>query len=204
MERIKKLENMFTLPGQELAVIEEFIPGEGVYVRNGIIYSARLGHVQLDMKSRRISVAPLKEKRIPRRGFVFYGVAQFIPREDLVVVRMCYDERMNPLHGEFTGVLHVSQASDKFIDSILKVVKPGDIIKAVVLSDEPPYIISIKQPQYGVVLAFCSVCGAPLARIPGQDHLVCTRCRNREHRKTSTNYLLVLRGTMPKRSSEHG
>jgi exosome complex component CSL4 len=179
-------------PGDILCAIEEFIPGEGVYVDNGYIRAAQFGVVEVDFVSRKISVRPLgKKPRLPRKGGVVYGVVTGVPREELALVKIFADERMIPFNGFFTGVLHVSQVSDNPSQrSIYEFVKPGDFIRATVTSPSSPYVLSIKRPQDGVILAYCSVCGAPLYKVPGSPYLLCKRCGNKEKRKTAIHYVL--------------
>jgi len=180
------------LPGDLLAVIEEYLPGEGTYVfeEAGEIRAAITGYPFIDMKTRKLNVKPAgRTPRIPRRGSIIHGYVSMVPREDLALVRMVGDERMRRLSGSFTGVLHISQASEKYVNSIYQVVRLGDLIRAHVLSSKPPYILSIKLPQFGVVVAFCSQCGAILEKRPGSHLLVCPRCGNKEARKVSTYYM---------------
>ena len=190
----ERLEGLRVFPGDPLCTIEEFSPGDGVYVDDkGVVRAAVAGVVRLDRAARRISVEPLSAKpRMPRRGRHVYGVVLGVPREDLALVKIFADERMVPYNGFFNGVVHISQASDKMIKSIYDAIKPGDIVKALVLSPTPPYMLSLKRPQEGVVLAFCSNCGAPLYKPQGRsDVLICKRCGNTERRKIAPNYLLV-------------
>ncbi len=192
---LEKLEGLRVYPGDPLCTIEEFAPGDGVYVdEDGIVRAAVVGVVRVDYTSRRIWVepAPLKP-RMPRKGRSVYAHVYGVPREDLALARIFADERMVPYNGYFNGVIHISQASDRMLKSIYEAVKPGDIVKAAVLSPQPPYMLSLKKPQDGVVLAFCSRCGSPLYRVPGRPLLVCLKCGNEEQRKVSPNYLLTVR-----------
>lgn len=182
-------------PGDPLCMIEEYAPGDGTYVdEKGVVRAAVVGVVRVDNAARRISVEPASRKpRMPRKGRSVYAYVYGVPREDLALARIFADERMIPYNGFFNGVIHISQASDKMLKSIYDAVKPGDVVKATVLSPQPPFMLSLKRPQDGVVLAYCSRCGAPLYRVPGQPQLVCLRCGNVEQRKTSPNYILVAR-----------
>lgn len=192
--RLEKLEGKIVLPGEPLATIEEFLPEEGVYVDNGIIRAAIYGKVKIDIRNKRIRVEPLKAVlKVPRRGEVYYGFVSGIIREDLALIKLVFDVQMERLSGTFTGVLHLSQASDRRIESVYQVIRLGDFVRVQVVN-EHPLLLSIKQPQLGVVTAFCSNCGAVLYRKPGIDHLVCKRCGNRELRKVSTYYMFVDRG----------
>ncbi len=183
-------------PGEPLCTIEEYLPGDGVYVDDGLIRAARFGQVEIDFVNRRISVKPLAGKpRLPRRNSAVYGVAVGAPREELMLIKIFADERMISYNGTFTGILHVSQASEQPQQgkSIYDFVKPGDIVRATVLSDTPAYIVSMRKPQDGVIMAFCSVCGAPLYRVPGTNRLICLRCGNEESRKISPYYTLTVK-----------
>ncbi len=194
-KEIEELHRQLVVPGQELCVIEEFMPGEGAYEYEGVVRASLVGRVFFDWVQRRVSVVnPAGKPRIPRRGSIVYGVVLALLREDLVIVKIFADERMRRYNGFYTGFLHVSQASDRPAKSILEVVKPGDIIKAKILNAKHPYQLTIKLGNTGVVAALCSRCGAPLIRIPGQPHLVCPRCGNREQRKLAPNYLYVRKG----------
>jgi exosome complex RNA-binding protein Csl4 len=50
-------ENNWVLPGDKIAVIEEFLPDETCYEQDGGIYSKILGRVVTDPKKHKISVA---------------------------------------------------------------------------------------------------------------------------------------------------
>lgn len=192
--RLQELEGKIVSPGEPLATIEEFLPEEGVYIDNGIIRAAIYGRVRVDIKNRRIRVEPLKvAPKVPQRGGIYYGVVSGIVREDLALIKLVFDTQMERLSGTFTGVLHLSQASDRRIESIYQVVRLGDFVRVQVIS-EYPLLLSIKQPQLGVVMAFCSNCGAVLYRKPGLDYLICKRCGNKELRKVSIYYMFVDRG----------
>ncbi|ABM81464.1 conserved archaeal protein [Hyperthermus butylicus DSM 5456] len=195
MAPIAELRGRRVFPGEPLCTIEEFLPGDGVYVDDGVIRAARFGQVEIDFANRRISVKPVTGKpRLPRRNSVVYGVAIGAPREELMLVKIFADERLVPYNGSFTGILHILQASDSPQQrSIYDYVKPGDILRATSLSPAPVYVLSIKRPQDGVIMAFCSVCGAPLHRVPGSNKLVCLRCGNEEQRKVSPLYVLTVR-----------
>jgi len=194
-EEIEKLHRQLVLPSDRLCTIEEFFPGEGTYVHEGWVRSATVGRAFFDWGQRRVSVLnPAGKPRIPRRGATVHGIVVHLLREDIVLVKIYADERLRRYNGMYTGFLHVSQASDKPVKSILEVVKPGDIIRARILNATHPFQLNIKMAGYGVVAAFCSRCGAPLYRIPGQQHLVCLRCGNKEYRRVARGYVYVKKG----------
>jgi len=129
---ISSLVGRKVFPGEPLCTIEEYLPGDGVYVDDGLIRAARFGQVEIDPVSRRISVKSVTGKpRLPRRGVSVYGVAIGAPREELMLIRIFADERMIAYNGSFTGILHVSQVSEQYGQgrSIYDFVKPGDVVE---------------------------------------------------------------------------
>ena len=195
-EEIEELHRQLVLPSDKLCTIEEFLPGEGVYTHEGWVRSALVGRAFFDWSQRIVSVInPVGKPRMPRRGSTVHGVVVALIRDDIVLVKIFADEHMRRFNGSYTGFLHVSQASDRMVKSILEVVKPGDIIRAKVLNAKHPFQLNIKMGGYGVVAAFCSRCGAPLYRVPGQQHLVCSVCGNKEYRKVATGYIYVKRAS---------
>ena len=195
VEEIQELHRQLVLPSDKLCTIEEFMPGEGVYEHEGWVRSATVGRAFFDWKQRIVSVINAAGKpRMPKRGSTVYGVVVSLIREDIVLVKIFADEKQRRYSGVYTGFLHVSQASDRPVKSILEVVKPGDVIRARVLNSKHPFQLNIKLAGMGVVAALCSRCGAPLYRIPGQQHLVCLRCGNKEYRKVAPGYLYVKKG----------
>ncbi|MET1101691.1 MAG: exosome complex RNA-binding protein Csl4 [Pyrodictiaceae archaeon] len=199
--RLALLQNKLVYPGEELATIEEFIPGDGCYVHDSKIYSAIIGRVQLNMSTRRISVHPLSGKpHIPRKNMQVYGYVASIIRDDLALIKIIFDERGQMFSGEFTGILHISQATPQKVNNMYEVLRVGDVVKVTILNSTSPYIVSTKHATNGVVLAFCSKCGAPLFKVPGEEGLVCPRCGNREKRKTAARYMLVLQEKIKSKS----
>ena len=195
LRSVEELAGRRVFPGEPLCTVEEFIPGEGVYVDDGYIRAARFGQVEVDLVTRRISVKLVSMKpRLPKKNSIVYGIVYAVPRDELALVKIFADERMVPYNGTFSGVLHILQVADTLGGkSMYDFVKPGDFIRATVLSSAIPYMLSIKRSQDGVVLAYCSVCGSPLYRIPGSPRLACLRCGNEEQRRVSPLYILSTR-----------
>jgi exosome complex component CSL4 len=194
VSRVDQLKGRIVYPGQPLAVIEEFIPGDGVYVAGGTIYAAVMGIVEVDTGSRSLRVKPLtRQPRLPRKGSIVHGYVAAIPREDLAIIKITHDDRMAPFSDGFTGVLHISQAADHFPSTIYEYVRVGDAVKVQVLNNHNPFIVTIKGPGLGVIAASCSRCGLPLYKVPGYHHLQCLNCNNKESRKVASGYLYVKR-----------
>ncbi len=174
------------VPGERLGVIEEFVPDAGTYVTDGVIYSKMVGRALVDLQNRRVSVYPVVEGAVvPKVGTVVIGQIGNA-QSDNVLVRI-YKIGKKQLTGNFGGILHVSDVSDRYVDSMADVVKPGDIVRAKVISAKNQiFHLSTNDKNLGILYAFCSRDGTLLE----QQHydLRCPKCGNIERRKIAPDY----------------
>jgi len=91
------------------------------------------------------------------------------------------------LSGFFTGILHISDASPGYIETMYEVCKPGDLMRAKVVSDlNKAYHLSTEDKNLGVIYAFCSRCGHLLELM--RERMRCSACGNVEKRKVAQDY----------------
>lgn len=174
------------IPGERLGVIEEFIPDSGTYVKDGVIYSKIVGRSLVDLQNRRVSVYPAVEGTlVPKVSTVIVGQVGNA-QSDNVLVRIFKIGNKN-LSGEFTGILHISDVSDRYVNSMSDVCKPGDIIRAKVISEKNRiFHLSTNDKNLGILDAFCSRCGTLLE--PDRYELRCPKDGNIEKRKLAPDY----------------
>ena len=174
------------LPGERLGVIEEFIPNSGTYVKDGVIYSKIVGRALMDLLSKRVSVYPLiSGVAVPKVSNTIVGQVGHA-QSDNVLVRI-FKLGSKQLSGVFTGILHVSDVRERYVKSMTEVCKPGDIIRAKVISDKNQvYHLSTNDKNLGVMYAFCSRCASLLE--PKRHEMYCPKCGNVEKRKLALNY----------------
>ena len=181
------------VPGEEIGIIEEFLPGEGTYVDGNSVRSMILGTAVLDINERKARVYPLIKRgplAIEKSDVVLGEVAGM--RKDVAIVLIKKVEGKNLVLKEtLHGMLHISQVSDKFVEFLSDVVKVTDILRAKVINSRPPYQLSIKERDLGVIVAFCSNCQTPMT-IKNRK-LYCPRCKVQEKRKLSTKYSINLK-----------
>jgi exosome complex component CSL4 len=175
------------VPGERLGVIEEFIPDAGTYVKDGVIYSKIIGRALMDMLNRKVTVYPLKEGvKVPKAGATVIGQVGNA-QSDNVLVRITGVGAKKRTSGAFGGILHISDVSDRYIDSMNEVCRPGDIIRAKVISEKNQiFHLTTDDRNLGVIYAFCSNCGTLLEQRRNEMH--CTKCGNIERRKTALDY----------------
>lgn len=173
-------------PGDRLGVIEEFTPGPGTYAEEGTVYSEITGRTLMDMLNKKVSVFPLvRAVGVPRVGSTVVGQVSDVHSRSAVLRIMKVGKR--PLSGFFTGILHISDVSPGFVESMFDVCKAGDIMRARVVSDKNRvFHLSTADKNLGVIYAFCSQCGhvLPLER----RRMRCTNCGKIERRKVASDY----------------
>ena len=182
----QKSSGHLVLPGERLGVIEEFIPDSGTYVKDSIIYSKIVGRALMDLLNKRVSVYPLiNEAAVPKVSMTVIGQVGNA-QSDNVLVRI-FRIGSKKLSGVFTGILHISDVQDRYVNSMNEVCKPGDIIRAKVISEKNQiYHLSTVDQNLGVIYGFCSLCGNLLE--PKRNEMRCPKCGNVETRKTALDY----------------
>lgn len=185
------------VPGEVLAGLEEYLPGEGVYAdeENGVLRAAVAGVARFDSRTRVVTVIPRRRPRMPGPGSSVLGMVTGI-RHDLVIVELYGQLETQPrprwlweFSGKFSGAITIANITDEFVKDINDYYRIGDIIIAKTLNRGNPYHLTTKGPQYGVVYTQCSRCGAPLEPVNPRT-MRCPRCGSVEKRKVS-----VLAGT---------
>jgi exosome complex component CSL4 len=186
MSRSKRKSGQFVVPGDRLGVIEEFTPGPGTYVEHGTIHSKTTGRTLMDTLNKKVSVYPLVQAvGVPRVGSVVSG--QVLDLKSKVAVLRILNVGERSLSGFFSGVLHISDVSPNYVETMFEVCKTGDIMRAKVISDKNrTFYLSTADENFGVIYAFCSQCGHVLL-LRGQ-RLQCSRCGNIEKRKVTSDY----------------
>jgi len=174
------------VPGERLGVIEEFIPDAGTYVKDGVIYSKVVGRALVDLVHKSVSVYELAQgAKVPKVGSTVVGQVSSAQSETAGV--RIFEVGSKKISGAFTGILHVSDVQMRYVDSMFDICKPGDIIRAKVISDKNrTYHLSTKDRNLGVVYAFCSNCGGLLE--PRRQGMHCPKCGKIERRKTTVDY----------------
>jgi len=185
--------NFVATPGDALAVIEEYAPGENVYVEEstGLLRSAVPCKVVASYSRRQVDCkAPPKKYEVPRAGSVVYSYVSAVRSDVALLVVFSVEKgkqaRVSPF--PLAGILHVSQVGRSDVASMYEAVALGDIVRARTLNSENPYQLTIASLDLGVVLSACSLCGAILKLETPAGVLRCPRCRSVEKRAVARSY----------------
>ncbi len=176
------------LPGDVIGVEEEFMPSTGSYVDDkGYVRSQLVGRLYVDLLKKHVVVKHVKGKPvIPKPGDIVEGMVASMS-DDLAFIDIYAVNDKYMRSSIFTGIIHISQASPEYLTSLYDAFRLGEIVRAKVLNSSHPFQLTTREPGLGVVMAYCSSCGAILYKV--DDRLMCKRCGNVEKRKVSSFYI---------------
>jgi len=179
------------LPGDKLAVSEEFLPGQHTYDDSGLIRALTAGTVVKDAKNMEISVKPVVQPQIIKVDDWITGQVEGSQANSANVMIYFLNGKMT--HKEFSGMLTLRGLSGGGRGARRTTpVKMGDIVRCRVFSLVNGIIhLTIDEPDMGVVAALCGNCGRPLLR-GSATKAKCDECGNVEERKLARDF-----GTTP-------
>jgi len=189
-EAMKETKTKKVLPGDKVAISEEFLPGKHSYDDAGLIRALAIGGVEKDMRSMEISVKPAKEASMVRVEDWVTGQVE-ISQSNSAGLKIYYvnGTRMDK---DFSGTLSLRGFGGGRGARIGPPVKLGDIVRCRVFSLVNGMIhLSIDEEDMGVVHALCGNCGKLLLR-GGRNKAKCDECGNVEDRKLAADF-----GTTP-------
>jgi len=174
------------LPGEVVAVAEEFIAGEGTFEEDGKVLASYVGKLELDTKEMVARVKPLNPPVELNVGDTVLAVVTDI-RNSMGVVKILKVEGVErSLSGPKEGSLHVSKISRGYTKDVRDEFRLGDIIRGKVIRVKPSLQISTVGREYGVLKALCTKCRLPLIQKDGA--LFCENCERTEKRKIAKDY----------------
>jgi exosome complex component CSL4 len=173
------------LPGDKLAVSEEFLPGPHTYDDSGSIRALVMGEVRRDMKNMEISVDPVVKPRLINAGDSVVGQVE-TTQASMASVKIYYVNGRST-DKDFSGSLSLRSGRPGRGGPRGPPVKLGDVVKCRVISLLNGIIhLAINEEEMGVLYALCGNCGRPLLR--GGTKAKCDECGNVEERKLADEF----------------
>ena len=175
------------LPGDKLAVSEEFLPGRHVYDNSGSIRALVAGSAFRDMKNVEISVEPAAEPELIKADDWVTGQVETTQANSANVHIFFLNGK--PTYKDFSGMLSLRGLSGGGRGARRTTpVKLGDLVRCRVFSLLNGIIhLTIEEPDMGVVAARCGNCGKPLLR-GSATKAKCVECGNVEERKLAKDF----------------
>jgi exosome complex component CSL4 len=141
----------------------------------------------MDLLNKQVSVYPvIRAASSPKTGSIIIGQVSQTQNQTASVRILKIDKKI--LTGPFTGVLHISDASPVYVDSMFDVCKSGDVMRAKVISETNRvyHLSTAVDRNLGVIIAFCSSCGHMLQW--RRSRMRCPNCGRVENRKIASDY----------------
>jgi len=174
------------LPGDEVAIAEEYMSGEGTYERDGKIYASAVGELDLDPREKVAKVILDNPPIVLQEGDVVIAEVTDTKPAMAICSIIAQEGKQRAVSSETLASVHVSKLASSYVEDAGDVMRPGDLIRATVIQVDPSVQLSTAGPHFGVVRALCSRCRAPLER-RGRG-LYCDRCDRTENRKIADDY----------------
>ncbi len=125
----------FVLPGKEVGFSEEFIPGKGTYEEDGKIFASATGLVSLDLKERKITVAP--KTNVPpalKDGDTIIGTIIRLTSQVAMVEIVKIQGNDREIPSRIPGGVHISRIQNSYVSEITSAFDIGDIVIAKVVN----------------------------------------------------------------------
>ena len=173
------------LPGDRLAVSEEYLPGPHVYDDSGLLRALAVGTVETDQRKMEISVKPAARAGTLKVGDYVTGQVE-AAATSTAGIRIYYVNG-KPSERGFTGTLMLRSREARRGIRGGPPVKPGDVVRCRVHSLVNGIIhLSVDEADTGVLYASCGNCGRPMQR--GGNKAKCDECGNVEDRKLASDF----------------
>jgi len=168
----------FVMPGQEICVAEEYLPGLNVRnTKDNIIVSMKTGFVKNNTQNKTLKIHPVKIVENLNLGDKILALVREVQEKIAVVEILAVN--MKPIKHRRVAVILPPVKAKQDISECIGV---GDLVIAEIVTLFSGVIgLSIWKNDLGSVIAICSRCGSPLKR---KDRiLVCFKCGSKEKRK---------------------
>lgn len=177
MENKKKV-----LPGEELAVIEEYIGGKGTYVTSGAVRASTVGIATFDKENNTIEISPLVEsEQVPNTGDKIIGKVGTVTGSMIKV----YIIEINSIKAKsgYSGLILLPKGRQT---TRIKII-PDDIVNATVVKNNNGLIfLSVKLHEDGVTETKCAICGGEI--VPMNTRVKCIECGFTDIRTLSSEF----------------
>ena len=175
------------LPGDRLASAMEYMPGPGVYERDGELFAALTGELVRDEEHTELRVKPVVSVPLEiRAGDRVLGRVQSV-RDSMVTIEVVRVKGNSRQVGTWVmGSLHVARMSEDYVSNTNDVYSVNDLVQERVDETKPALKLNTKSGRDGVVGARCRGCRDHLKVVDGE--LFCGECRKTEARKLSSEY----------------
>jgi exosome complex component CSL4 len=178
-EQQKFVRRRLVVPGEKLAVVEEFTPGPGTIVYNGQVLASAYGIAEYNHEDMTVSINPIKNNvGRPTSNEIVEGIVDAIQVGHAIVTIHKIGDRLSSHRFSALLPLRRGRKGERSIT-----IKRGDIVRAKVESTlNATVYLSIDGENLGVIRTTCSNCGGEVIHIPQKNVVECINCGLKEPR----------------------
>lgn len=174
------------LPGDQLAISEEYLPGPNTYDDGGLIRALSVGTVVRDKARREVAVKAASSAKTLKVGDYITGRVE-VAQTSSAGVRIYYVNGKPNDNGLTGSLMTKSGRPERGARPRGPPVKLGDVVRCTVQSLVNGVIhLSISDERSGVLFAVCANCGRPL--LSAGTRVKCDECGSVEDRKLASDF----------------
>jgi exosome complex component CSL4 len=167
------------LPGDKIAMIEEYERGQNTFDDGQSIRSVVVGTTEFDKTNRIAKINEFKKTSVPKVGDVIIGTISALMNNMFAINIMYINGK--PTHADLECICQARGAKKHIL------VRVSDIVMAKIISHLNGVIHAIiNEPELGVLFSQCIKCGGKVVMLG--SNIKCTDCGYIEERKLSTKF----------------
>ena len=168
------------LPGDEIAVIEEYEAGSNACADEHVVRATVIGETETDQKKRLVNVKNYKTTSIPKKGDIIIGTVEAVMGSMIAVLINYINSK--PVKSQVECICATRSLRKKNV-ALVK-----DLVKLKIIGHLNGAIhASIQEPELGVLFTKCRKCGMNVK--PLRDIIKCVECGWTDDRKLSSDFL---------------
>jgi len=168
------------LPGDKVAIIEEYGSGKNTYDDGEIIRSVVAGEYDIDKKERIVNVKNLKSTSVPKLDDIVIGTVEAVMGSMFVVLVKYINSKPVKSQVEcICSTLNIRKKNIALVNDLIKIKILGTLNGAI--------HATINSPDLGVLFTKCRKCGSEVK--PLRDIIKCIECGWTDDRKLSNDFL---------------
>jgi exosome complex component CSL4 len=168
-----------TLPGDKIAIIEEFGMGDNTFDDGQSIRSLVIGTPEFDKTNRIVRISEIRKPAVAKAGDVITGNISALMNNMFAINILFINGR--PTHSGLECICQARGAKKRIM------VRVGDLVSAKIISLLNGVVhATISEPELGVLFTQCNMCGGKVVSLGSS--IKCVDCGYIEERKISTGF----------------
>tara|TARA_B100001540_G_C15779799_1_gene630468 strand:+ start:655 stop:1203 length:549 start_codon:yes stop_codon:yes gene_type:complete len=167
------------IPGEKIAQIEEYLPGENTFEDNDVIRATTIGSIDLDSKDRLASINRQKQITVPNVGDIIIGTVEAnLPSMIAIMIKFVNGKKINSDLECVCVTRHIRKKN---------IALAKDVVKAKIISHINGTIhATIDSQELGVLFTKCRKCHGTVVKM--RDAVKCKDCGWIDDRKLSLDF----------------